>query len=276
MKTTTRLQVLFTPLLISLLSAIALIGCDVIDYHPYDTKLKGNTEINKKAIENIERHCAGKEVIRFAVLTDTQRWYDETCDAVSSINKQPDIDFVIHCGDLTDFGATKEFEWMHRELKRLHPPYVAIIGNHDCLGTGEDVFKKMYGATNFSFNVGAYHIVCLNTNAVEYDYSVAIPDFSYIRTDRENIPDSIFHTIVTMHAPPFSEQFNNNVAEVFHKQISLYPNLLFCLHGHTHHMNESKLFEDNIVYYECASAKERAYRIFTLKKDCYSYEIIHF
>lgn len=276
MKTTIRLRVLFHPLLVLFFSAIAAVGCDVIDYHPYDSKIEGDTDINSKAIRHIERACAGKKVVRFAVLSDTQRWYDETYDAVRSINKQRDIDFVIHCGDLTDFGATKEFEWMHRELKKLQPPYVALIGNHDCLGTGEDVFKKMYGPPNFSFNVGSYHVVCLNTNAFEYDYSVAIPDFSYIERDRENIPDTIRHTIVTMHAPPFSEQFNNNVAEVFHKNILLYPGLSFCIHGHTHHMNESQLFGDDIVYYECASAKKRTYRVFTLTEDSHSYEVIYF
>ena len=37
---------------------------------------------------------------------DSQRWYDETADFVSHLNKRDDIDFVIHGGDVSDFGVT--------------------------------------------------------------------------------------------------------------------------------------------------------------------------
>ena len=37
---------------------------------------------------------------------DSQRWYDETLDFVGEINKRDDIDFVIHGGDMSDFGVT--------------------------------------------------------------------------------------------------------------------------------------------------------------------------
>ena len=29
-------------------------GCDIIDYHPYDVRIKGETDINAKNIEKIE------------------------------------------------------------------------------------------------------------------------------------------------------------------------------------------------------------------------------
>ena len=67
---------------------------------------------------------------------DSQRWYDETEDFVKEINKRNDIDFVIHGGDMSDFGLTKEFLWQRDIMNGLNVPYVALIGNHDCLGTG--------------------------------------------------------------------------------------------------------------------------------------------
>ena len=33
-------------------------GCDIIDYHPYDVRIKGETDINAKNIEKIEQATA--------------------------------------------------------------------------------------------------------------------------------------------------------------------------------------------------------------------------
>lgn len=251
-------------------------SCSLIDYHPYDARIDGETGINARNTERIEANLKGKSSLRFAVISDTQRWYDETRAAVRSINARSDIDFIVHCGDLSDFGATKEFEWMRRELQELKQPYVCLLGNHDCLGTGGDVFREMYGDPNFSFNAGYTHFVCLNTNAYEYDYSVSIPDFSYIKADQENLPDSIRQTVVVMHAQPYSEQFNNNVAEVFQEKIRLYPGLQFCLCGHGHHLEINDLFSDGILYYECSSIDKRKYIVFTINEEGYSHEVVGF
>ena len=109
----------------------------------------GGKNINARNIEKIESNTSGKKQIRFAVISDTQRWYDETEDEVAHINLRNDLDFVMHCGDLTDFGVTKEFEWQQRILNKLRVPYVVILGNHDCIGSGKDVYRVMFGEENF-------------------------------------------------------------------------------------------------------------------------------
>lgn len=257
-------------LLFSLLGLLS--GCEVFDYHPYDARVDGHGDHNARNATLIAERCAGRDTVRFAVISDTQRWYDETARLVSAVNGRGDVDFVIHCGDQTDFGLTKEWEWMGRELRRLQMPYVCLIGNHDCLGTGGDVYRALYGNPNFSFNVADTHIVCLNTNAYEYDYSTAIPDFSFIREDRAAVPAGVSRTIVAMHAAPYTDQFNNNVAEVFEGELRRYPGLLCCLCGHTHHTKQEIPFHDGIVYYTCGSAQQRCYLLFTLMKDSLAYE----
>ena len=42
------------------------------------------------------------------MISDTQRWYNSTEDVVKALNARGDIDFVIHGGDQSDFGVTKE------------------------------------------------------------------------------------------------------------------------------------------------------------------------
>jgi 3',5'-cyclic AMP phosphodiesterase CpdA len=58
---------------------------------------------------------------------DTQGWFDDTKDMVKSINNHHTIDFVVHGGDITDFGITKEFEWQRDILNGLQVPYVVIF-----------------------------------------------------------------------------------------------------------------------------------------------------
>lgn len=82
---------------------LLLCGCDLIEYHPYDVRLHGETGINAKNIARIEEICEGKDTLRFVLMGDSQRWYDETEDFVKALNKRDDVDFVIHGGDISDF-----------------------------------------------------------------------------------------------------------------------------------------------------------------------------
>lgn len=263
--------------LFPLVLAALLAGCDVIDYHPYDTRVKGVHGLNAENVAQIEKNCAGRDMVKFAVISDTQRWYDETKAAVDNINARGDVDFVVHCGDLSDFGVTREFTIQRDILEKLNMPYVVLIGNHDCLGTGGDTYRYVFGDTNFTFDAGNFHFVCLNTNAFEYDYSTAIPNFAFIRADYANTPSTVTGTVVAMHAMPHSDQFNNNVADLFEAELLKYPQLKFCLCGHGHQRKVDDVFGDNMLYYECGAAKSREYLLFTMKPDgAYEYEVVEY
>ena len=158
-------------LLLPLLAA----GCDHIEYHPYDTDISGEQNINAKNIARIEAACRGRQTVRFAMISDTQRWYDETEKAVEALNARDDIDFVLHGGDLSDFGLKKEFMWQRDILNRLRVPYVCLLGNHDCQGTGEAVFEKIFGPSDFAFTAADVRFVCLNTNAMSTTTRIPSP-----------------------------------------------------------------------------------------------------
>lgn len=249
-------------------------GCSLFDYHPYDGKVSGTTGINAHNINRIEAQCAQKDTIRFAIISDTQRWYDETKSLVDTLNSKNNIDFVIHCGDLTDFGATQEFEWQRDILQKLQYPYVTLIGNHDCLATGLDTFENIFGNPNFSFNAGFIHFVCLNTNAMDSDNGINIPDFSYLQTDLlQTDPQQTPITILAMHAAPGSEQFNNSSIPLLRYFIQQYPHTLLSLCGHGHHTGVTfPLGEGNIPFYECGAANNMSYLIFTVTRNEFSYE----
>ena len=257
--------------------SLLVCSCDLFDYHPYDTKIDGAHNLTAYNVERIETLCAGRDSVRFVLISDTQRWYDETRDAVRSINARGDIDFVIHCGDVSDFGVTDEFEVQRDILQKLQMPYVVLLGNHDCLGSGADAYRYIFGNPDFSFDAGNTHFVCLNTNAFEYDYATPIPDFTFIQNDQDKLTSSTKRTVVAMHAQPLSDQFNNNVAKSFDYTIKKYPGLAFCICGHGHSMQVNDLFDNGVLYYECSAAKNRKYLVFTLKRDGgYSYEEVNY
>ena len=253
-----------------------LAGCDLFDYHPYDGRIDGEYDINNKNIALIENKMEGKTSFKFAMISDTQRWYDDTEKAVEHINENKDIDFVIHCGDVADFGFSKEYEWQRDILNRLNVPYVVTIGNHDYLANGSEIFFKIFGQPNFSFMAGNVKFICINTNALEHDYSNPVPNFQFIRN--ENNKENIKHekTIFAMHARPFSEQFDNNVADIFQHEINKFPNLLFCMNGHDHRLAVDDLFADGIMYYGVSNIHKRQYFIFTINENDYKYEVVEF
>lgn len=252
------------------------VSCDLIDYHPYDVRISGKTDINVHNIEQIETNCKDKTVIKFVTMGDSQRWYDETEDLVNDLNKRSDIDFVIHGGDLSDFGITDEFLWQRDIMNKLNVPYVALIGNHDYLATGEESFRLIFGNPNFSFIAGRIKFVCLDTNALENDYSNPIPDFEFIGQELENRHDEFDKTVFCMHARPYTDQFNNNVAAAFQYSISCFPSLLFCTAAHEHHVFEKNLFGDGVMYYMSDCMKNRNYYIFTITPEGYEREVVYF
>lgn len=257
-----------------ILVAWVLSGC--VEYHPYDTRTTGATPINMTNIARIESEYRDRQVLRFAVVSDSQRWYDELKDAVACINARDDIDFVIHAGDISDFGMRSEFEAQRDLLSRLRVPYVCLIGNHDCIATGKSIFATIFGDADMSFVAGRTRFLCLNTNSLEYDEGDAVPNLDFVE-EQLSLKDDVERSVVVMHAPPFSDQFyDEEVAMVLQQQLLSLPHLQFCVHGHGHTYREEDIFGDGVIYYECDNIGDRSFLIFTLNEDGYECEKIDF
>ena len=254
------------------ISGMMMLGaCDtVFDVHPYDVRVNGETDVNAKNIRKIEQAVKSKDTIRFAVISDSHQWLDDLKAEVNDINRRKD------CGDISDFGATREMKWTRNRLQKLQMPSVVLLGNHDCLGTGNQSYEVIFGNPDFSFIAGRVKFVCLNTNAIEYDYSRPVPNFDFMEAERSADSTDFDRTVVCMHAAPYSEQFNNNVAKVFNYYIHQFPGLMFCLDGHGHHTKQEDLYGDGTIFYMAASSSFRQYYIFTITPNGYHYEIVDF
>jgi predicted phosphodiesterase len=236
----------------------------------------GEKDINAKQMKIIESRFAEKKTLRVAFISDTHLWLADAKDQVADINKRTDIDFVVHCGDLTDTATNDEFEWSRDILYGLNYPFVALIGNHDFLGTGDQTYEVMYGAFNFSFIAGRVKFICLNTNATEYDYMAAVPNFDYMEEQFTTDTDKFDRTVIIMHAAPYSDQFNNNVCKAFRRYLDFAPGLMCCVYGHDHNDTVSDIYGDGLMFYGIDCAEHRNYRIMTITEDGYEMEQIRF
>ena len=73
---------------------------------------------------------------------------DDLRQAVEDINANPDVDFTILSGDVTEFGDTKEFQLLEEILKGFRKPYLLLPGNHDVNWSenGCTMFDKIFRA----------------------------------------------------------------------------------------------------------------------------------
>lgn len=263
--------------LLAILLVVACSSCaDLFDVHPYAVDFDGEKGVNLHQAELIERNCHDKDTLRVAVASDTQGHYDELEAMVKDINNRGNIDFLVHGGDVSNYGATREFVLQRDILERLHVPYVVVLGNHDCLGTGIETYHEMFGPSNFSFIAGRVKFVCLNTNALEYDFTDPIPDFDFLDSELQADASRYDRTVFSMHAPPLCEQFNNEVLQAFHHYLSLFPGVLFCTAGHLHKYTRFSPLDDGITYYVTDSANHRSYILFTITPNGYEAETIHY
>lgn len=253
-------------------------SCEMLDVHPHSVHITGARNVNAQNIKQIEELCASKDTIRFVLTGDTQSWYDETCDMVRCVNSLGDIDFVVHGGDVSDYGMTEEFMMQRDIFQGFNCPFVTIIGNHDCLGTGEQAYEAIFGATNFTFKAGKVRFICLNTNAMDFGFPEDVPDLNYMQQllDESKSDSTWQYTVVSMHVQPATVVFNNKVMDQFEEYVRSYPKTLFCTAAHDHYLSATDIFGDGIVYHRSASMDDRTITLITIMGGTYEYEYITF
>ena len=107
--------------------------------------------------------CAAQsknDTIIFAYISDTHIGSGsgqadlEKC--IADMNTRPEIQFVIHAGDVTEFGADSEIETAKNVMDRLSKPYYIVPGNHDAKWSesGCNTFNKVFGGSDFAFEKG--------------------------------------------------------------------------------------------------------------------------
>lgn len=83
---------------------------------------------------------------------------------IADINSQPDIQFTLFGGDITDFGADREFVMTKALFDELEHPYWLVAGNHDAKWSesGCNTFAQVFGYEHFEFEAGGIKFLGCN------------------------------------------------------------------------------------------------------------------
>ena len=64
----------------------------------------------------------------------------------------------------------------------MDKPYLPVIGNHDFIANGPLIFEKMYGPFDYSFKLGKFKFVAVNTNSIEFAYDGSVPNMNWLKS----------------------------------------------------------------------------------------------
>ena len=237
----TIIRILFTTLIFS-----TLLSCEkAFEFSPFQLDIDPNKKgTNALQIKELQKNDDGSSKVTFASISDIHYHYTSLSKIVDHINSDPEIEFVVAVGDITDQGLQKEFELFYNIMDDLNKPYITIIGNHDYQSNGEHVYHEMYGLMNFDFTYKNAHFIGFDDTFWENDNS--IPDFDWL-DKTTSAYESNNYQVVIAHLPPFSDQFTPETEEIYTNIINK-NKVNLSLHGHTHGFYYGNYYEDSIAY----------------------------
>ncbi|MBE9666157.1 outer membrane protein assembly factor BamB family protein [Mucilaginibacter boryungensis] len=180
---------------------------------------------------------------KFAHISDTHIGNETSVEdlrrTVRDINANPDIQFAVISGDITEFGADEELRTAKNILDSLNKPWYIVPGNHDMNWSenGGNSFKKIFGSETFATKQHGYLFIGINCGPNMRMSPGQVP--------RENLVwlDSVLKAtpketpiIFVNHYPQDSSL--NNWYEIVDRLKTHNIQLVICGHGHNnHHLN---------------------------------------
>ena len=248
-------------------------ACELIEYSPNQAFDKDTPrDLNKKNLQRLFEQPAD-DTIRFVLTGDSQRAYKNASDLVNVVNGIKGVDFVLLAGDISDFGLLGEMEWVNQIFSNLKMPYIGVIGNHDMVANGENVYRRMYGPKDFSFTYQGVKFLCHNTNCREVNFNGQVPDMNWIEKELAPSPD-VKGYIAVAHVPPFSVDFDKALENKYVDLVNSSPNTLAALYAHNHSEEVNHSYSESIPYIVTQAIVRRQFMLFEIVNGKLTYESI--
>ncbi|MFP2904479.1 metallophosphoesterase family protein [Pyxidicoccus sp. 3LFB2] len=244
-------------------------GCGVFEFHPYELR-GGDEDRHAHAVERLSRE-AGEGPLRFAVVGDMQLFLDESSAAVADLSRR-DVAFVVQVGDFTEYGSAQEFAWVTGLLDRLPVPSFAVLGNHDVLGTGADIYRRTFGPPFFSFQHAGSRFVLFDSNSREYGFPGNVPDLGALREALAPAP-GLAHTFTFSHVPPGHGDFDASLVGPL-EQLQAEQGVSISFHAHIHQFDSE--VRQGVRYFVADSLDHRNYLLITVNGPLVSVEQVFY
>ena len=147
----------------------------------------------------------------FALLTDTHistsnpKPMEDLQRSIADINRNPDIEFVVVTGDLTESGDRASIQAIKDALDQLRVPYYAASGNHETTWSESGVmdFTRIFGDSRFAFAHASAYFIGFNSGPVirMADGHVAPQDIAWLKHNLDSVKHS---TPYTLHSTPYT------------------------------------------------------------------------
>ena len=133
----------------------------------------------------------------FALLTDTHistsnpKPMEDLQRSIADINRNPDIEFVVVTGDLTESGDRASIQAIKAALDQLRVPYYAASGNHETTWSESGVmdFTRVFGDSRFAFSHAGAYFIGFNSGPVirMADGHVAPQDIAWLKHNLDSV-----------------------------------------------------------------------------------------
>lgn len=151
--------------------ALSAAGC-LPEFTPYSTvvpkEMKG---LNARAQAALTQRKILGDTFKVILVSDSQRDPLALDDVVEAINLRPDLHevaFIALLGDITDMGLLVEYEWAYDAIQKSRVPFFGVIGNHDSISNGKEIYRKMFGPYDFTIDYKDVRFIAYNNNRYEF------------------------------------------------------------------------------------------------------------
>ena len=186
---------------ILLVSSLFIGSCG---YSPWETEIdcKDYYQDNLQRLAQIEAATPGQLAFGVALLADLHNELSDIKAAVERINQRDDVAFALILGDITDQGLAVGFEWACKALADLKVPRFYVIGNHDSISFGKEIFRENFAPFDYAFTYKDVKFILYNDNVFEFPDA---PDYAFLEKEAAIQPGEIRRqTLGASHVPPDS------------------------------------------------------------------------
>ncbi|GAA6134089.1 metallophosphoesterase [Oceaniserpentilla sp. 4NH20-0058] len=222
---------------------------------------KVSIEYNINRLANYEAQVGTKNTYQVAVLSDPQMYPGAFEKVIKYVNTLPEVDFILLTGDLTETGIKAEFEWVCEAMEKAKQPILSVIGNHDALAFGTDIWHKYFGPEDYSFTYQNSKFIAYNDNKYEFSN---VPDRDWLEQEAQGY-ETRDYTMVFSHIAPWdtdlalSEELKNLGVDLG-------------VHGHVHKFDYWQLTDVQLPHYATTFTKEESFGLLSINPAGFTLE----